>query len=186
LSNVFSGKDGGEKIERKTLALTLLSIVVSAVAFAGIATAAFATNTTTSASTATTDSTITATELPFWDTEMMMGEPAFAGHGGRGGHGGQMGNIEVSAEYNQTVNQILSKDTDVKNLFSQGYNVTTIRPILSSTISGDGTVTAKATTAIVKLQNGTSGYAAVKVDITNAKVTQIVILTRTVIDKSTS
>ena len=185
MSNAFSGKDGGEKIERKTLALTLLSIVVSAVVFAGIATAAFATNTTTSATT-TTDSTITATELPFWDTEMMMGEPAFAGHGGRGGHGGQMGNIEVSAEYNQTVNQILSKDTDVKNLVSQGYNVTTIRPILSSTISGDGTVTAKATTAIVKLQNGTSGYAAVKVDITNAKVTQIVILTRTVIDKSTS
>ena len=97
-----------------------------------------------------------------------------------------MGNIEVSAEYNQTVNQILSKDTDVKNLFSQGYNVTTIRPILSSTMSGDGTVTVKATTAIVKLLNGTSGYAAVKVDITNAKVTQIVILTRTVIDKSTS
>ena len=100
-----------------------------------------------------------------------------------GSRGGPIDNIEISSAYNQTVNNILGNDTDVQNLVSQGYNVTSIRPILTSTISADGTVTTQATTAMVTLQNGTSGYATVSVDITNVKVTQIVILTRTVINK---
>jgi hypothetical protein len=44
----------------------------------------------------------------------------------------------------------------------------------------------KATTATAMLQNGTSGYATVNVDVENARVTQIVIITRTVIDKTSS
>ena len=100
--------------------------------------------------------------------------------------GGPMGNIEVSSAYNQTVSNILGNDTDVKNLVSQGYNVTSINPILISTIGADGTLTTKASTAIVTMQNGTSGFATVSVDITNAKVTQITVITRTVIDKSTT
>ena len=102
------------------------------------------------------------------------------------GFGGYMENIEVSAEFNQTVTTILGNDSDIKNLLTQGYTVTSIRPRVQSTIRADGTVTSKATTAIIALQNGTSGLAIVNVDITNAKVSQIVILTRTVIDKTTS
>jgi hypothetical protein len=48
------------------------------------------------------------------------------------------------------------------------------------------TVTTQATAEIVTLQNGTSGIAFATADLTNEIVTQIVIITRTVIDKSTS
>jgi hypothetical protein len=117
---------------------------------------------------------------------MMMGEPGFGGGRGFGRGPGGMGNIEVSSEYTATVNTILEGDTDVQNLIADGYNVTSIRPIIKSVIEADGTLTTKATTAIVTLQNGTSGYAVASVDISQAKVTQIVIFTRTVIDKTTS
>lgn len=115
------------------------------------------------------------------------GEPGFGGHRGCGpGFMGGLGNIEVSSEYTATVNAILNNDTDVQNLITAGYNVTSIRPIIKTVIEADGTLTTKATTAIVTLQNGTSGYAVANVDISQAKVTQIVIFTRTVIDKTTS
>jgi hypothetical protein len=124
---------------------------------------------------------------------MMLGDQGFGGEPGFGGHRGcgprfmgGMGNIEVSSEYAATVNAILNNDTDVQNLITEGYNVTSIHPIIKSVIGADGTVTTKATTAIVTLQNGTSGYATVSVDVEQAKVTRIVIITRTVIDKSTS
>jgi hypothetical protein len=96
-----------------------------------------------------------------------------------------MGNIEVSEEYTATVNAILGKDNDVTNLVSQGYNVTAIKPIIKTVIGADGTVTTKATTAVVFMQ-GTSGFATVKVDVTNQAVTEIVTITRTVIDKTSS
>jgi hypothetical protein len=99
---------------------------------------------------------------------------------------GGMGNIEISSEYNATINSILTSDSEVQNLISQGYNVTAIRPMLKSTIGADGALTTKATTAIVMMQNGASGIATVQVDVSGAKVTQIVILTRTVIDKSST
>ena len=99
---------------------------------------------------------------------------------------GGMGNIEVSSEYTANVNAILDNDTDVQNLITEGYNVTSIRPIVKNVIGADGALTTKATTAIVTLQNGTSGYATVSVDVSQAKVTKIVIITRTVIDKTTS
>ncbi len=105
---------------------------------------------------------------------------------GRGGFGGEMSAVTISSGYNQTISNILGNDTDVQNLVTQGYNVTVIHPIVSSTINADGTITTAASTAEVLMQNGTYGYAVVKVDVTNAKVTQIVIVTRTVIDKSTS
>jgi hypothetical protein len=114
------------------------------------------------------------------------------GFGGRG-HGARMesvGNgmygIEVSSEYTANVNSILGNDTDVASLIQQGYNVKSINPIVKSIIEGDGTIATKANTAIVTMQNGTSGYATVNVDVTNAKVTQITLITRTVIDKSSS
>ena len=97
---------------------------------------------------------------------------------------GGMGNIEVSSEYTATVNAILGNDTDVQNLIAEGYNVTSIHPIVKNVIEADGTVVTKATTAMVTLQNGTSGFATISVDIEQAKVAQIVIITRTVIDKT--
>lgn len=143
---------------------------------------------------ATSDLSSNVTDFPFWGKGgMMLGDqgfdagPEFGGHRGCGPRFmGGIGNIEVSLEYTATVNAILNNDTDVQNLITEGYNITSIRPIIKSIIGAEGTVTTKATTAIVTLQNGTSGYAVAIVDISQSKVTQIVIFTRTVIDKTTS
>jgi hypothetical protein len=182
-------------IERKTAALTLVLLTALAALIGGVAATTLAAGATTTTTTTETSTTATpelsgnATGLPFWGMGgMMMGDQGFGGHRRGGGPGfmGGMGSIEVSSEYTATVNAILNNDTDVQNLISQGYNVTSIHPIIKSVIGADGTVTAKATTAMVTLQNGTSGYAVASVDISQAKVTQIVIFTRTVIDKTTS
>jgi hypothetical protein len=139
----------------------------------------------------TSQSTTTQTtdQTPFTDNIMMeQGSRGFGGGpGGQGRHGmmGGMGNIEVSSEYTANVNAILNNDTDIANLIAQGYNVTAINPIVKTVIQGDGTVATQATTTTVFMQ-GTSGFATVNVDIANAKVTQIVTVTRTLIDKSTS
>jgi hypothetical protein len=168
------------------MALTLVLLTAFAAIFGGLALTAFA------AETGTTDTSTTAAADAESQTEhlppsgmagMMMGDPGFGrGHRGAGG----MGHIEVSSEYTETVNTILGSDTDVQNLIAEGYNVTSIRPVIKNVIEADGALSTKATTAIVTLQNGTSGYATANVDITEAKVTQIVILTRTVIDKTAS
>jgi len=98
-----------------------------------------------------------------------------------------MNSIDVSAEYTANVISILNNDSDVaQQLISKGYNVTSIDPTIKNVIEGNGTITAQADTARVIMTNGTSGYAAVNVDVANAKVTQIIIITRTVIDKTTS
>lgn len=183
-----------EKMDRKITALTLLLITAFAALVGGFVLAAHASDTNSTDTSAPTTATlnINATDLPFYGMGgMILGdqgfgrEPAGHGHAGMGGMGG-MGNIEVSSEYTAAVNSILNNDTDIQNLTAQGYNVTLINPIIKSVIDADGTITTQATTAIVTLQNGTSGYAAASVDISQAKVTQIVILTRTVIDKTTS
>jgi hypothetical protein len=127
------------------------------------------------------------TDLPFFGMDGMMAGDQGRGPGGhRGAFGTGIGNIEVSAEYTQAVEDILNNDTDVQALISGGYNMTSIVPIIQSTIGADGTITSKASTAMVTLVNGTSGIATVKVNIDQAQVTQIVILTRTIIDKTTS
>ena len=169
-------------------------MTVSVAVFAGLAATAFAdqTNSTTGTTTTTTTTLGTnASDIPFGGIGLMMGDGGFGG--GPGGHrgvgrglGGYAGDVEVSSAYNQTVTNILGNDSDVQNLVSQGYSVGTIRPIVKSVIGADGTVTTQATAAIVNMKNGTSGYATVGVDIINAKVSQIVILTRTVIDKTTT
>ena len=176
-------------------------VVISSAILAGIAASAFAQTNSTSTATSTAPSSTDAssisvggnvTDVPPWGMGMMMGDQGFGGggpggFGGReGGFGGLTGDIQISSAFNQTVNKILGNDTDVQKLVSQGYNVTSIRPMLSSTIGADGTVTTTASTATVMMQNGTSGYATVSLDVANAKVTQIIIVTRTVIDKSTS
>ena len=184
-----------KNIDKKITALTLLLITTLAAVVGGLlattntANAAETNSTTSETTTATTtDQSTIANVFPFGGMGgMMMTDQGFGG--GPRGHGrgmGGFGNIEVSSEYTATVNAILKSDTDVQNLITQGHNVTSIRPIVKNIVEADGTPTTKATTAIVTLQNGTSGHAKDSIDDSQAKVTQIVIFTRTMIDKTTS
>jgi len=102
---------------------------------------------------------------------------------GRRGFGWGGGHITVSQEYKDTVINIAQNDSDVQNLLADGYNITDVRPIISTVVEADGTVTMKATTAIVMLSQNTTGRAFVTVNVEEGKVTEIVILTRTVIEK---
>jgi hypothetical protein len=141
------------------------------------------TSLTTQASDATNTSIQEANEivLPSWNGNCM----GFGRHCmrfGMGGFGG-LGSVEVSDEFKQTVTSIAENDTDVQNLIADGYNVTSVRPIIKTVIDAEGNVVTKATSAVLMLQKDTTGHASVMVDIEQAKVTQIIILTRTVIDK---
>ena len=108
----------------------------------------------------------------------------FFGRRGFGGRcGGFGGSITVSQEYKDNVINITEGDSDVQELLADGYNITWIRPIISATVEADSTVTMKATTAIVMLQQNTTGRALVWVNVEEAKVTRIEILTITVIEK---
>ncbi len=100
-------------------------------------------------------------------------------------HGfGGFGAIEVSAEFEQTAKGIANNDTDVQNLIAEGYNVTAVRPLIKNVVDAEGYVTTRANSAVLLLEKDTSGYASVNVDLEEGKVTQIVIMTRTVIDKT--
>ena len=184
-----------EKINRKTIAVSLILLTTLAAAVGALTitalTAADTNSTTTDTSDAVTADTSQYTNQMQFGGNMVMDNQGFGGFGGGpGGHGGGsmggMANIEVSSEYTANVNAILNNDTDVQNLIAQGYNVTSINPIVKNVIEGDGALVTKATTAIVMMQNGTNGYATVSVDVANAKVTQIITIMRTVIDKSSS
>jgi hypothetical protein len=106
------------------------------------------------------------------------------GHGfGRRGFGWGGGSITVSEEYKDNVINIAQNDSDVQTLLADGYNITAVRPIINTVVEADGTVTMKATTAIVMLEKDTTGRAFVTVNVEEGKVTEIVILTRTVIEK---
>jgi len=89
---------------------------------------------------------------------------------------GRFGSIQVSSAFTQNVTDILNSSTDVQALFSQGYNVTSIRPVVTSTINGNGNVVMQATSANVILQ-GPTGRAFIVVNLTTAKVTKIVTIT---------
>jgi hypothetical protein len=184
---LFQAKRRWKKIERKTAAMALLLITACAAVIGGLMMTAQATETNSTTSTIA-DLNSNANSLQGWGMgDMMTGDQGFGrGPRGHGGFMGGMGNIEISSEYTETINAILENDTDVQNLIAEGYNVTSINPIVKNVIEADGTLVTKATTAIVTLQNGTSGYATASVDVEQAKVTQIVIITRTVIDKTTT
>ncbi|MEM0096789.1 MAG: hypothetical protein QW660_09200 [Candidatus Bathyarchaeia archaeon] len=93
------------------------------------------------------------------------------------------GFIEVSEEYKENVISIAKNDADVQNLLNDGYNITSVKPIIKMVVEGDGTVATKATTAIVVLEKDTAGRAMVWVDLEQGKVTKIAILTLTIIEK---
>jgi len=105
----------------------------------------------------------------------------FGGRGGCGGPGG-FGAIQVSSDFTQNVTNIAKNDSDVQNLLNQGYNITSIRPVITTSIDGNGNIVAKASKANLVLQ-GTNGRAFVVVDLGQSKVTKIVTLTVTEINK---
>jgi hypothetical protein len=109
------------------------------------------------------------------------GQRGFGGPGGRCGHGG-LGQVQVSEEYIANVTNIAKADSDVQNLLSNGYNITMVRPIISTVVDGNGNIVTKASTAELSLI-GTNGRAMVLVDLDQAKVTKIVTMTMTEINK---
>jgi len=194
-------------MDRKTIGLTLLSLVLVAAIAGGALLVTRAANlnqetvddlqsnyntqlavVTSTVAETTTDENITAEVTTFAPDrcEGFMGPMQFGRHGRGliGGFGmGGFGQIEVSDEYKASVTAIAQADTDVKELLSDGYNVTRIMPIAKTTIDGEGNISTKATNATVILTKEDSGFALVSIDLTQNKVTQIIIHTRTVIEK---
>jgi Cu/Zn superoxide dismutase len=186
-------------IERKIKSLALLSLVVIAAIASGIllatqASSAAATttdlqsnyNTQLAVLTTTTSDTTNATDTITGDTTNIVpgwgrGPMGFGIHG-FGGCGG-FGQIEVSDEYKTAVTTIAENDTDVKQLLADGYNVTRVLPIVKTVIDAEGNIATTATNVTVVLEKDTTGYAFVSVDLAQDKVTQIVIYTKTVIEK---
>jgi hypothetical protein len=103
------------------------------------------------------------------------------GPGGRCGMGG-FGCMQVSQDYVANVTNIAKADSDVQNLLNSGYNITAVRPIVSTSVDGNGNIATKASTAELTLI-GTNGRALVIVDLDQAKVTKIVTTTMTQIQK---
>jgi len=131
-----------------------------------------------------TNDTSTTTDVPgyYINQNYNNTRPCFGRRGFGGGRGG-FGPVTISEEYKENVLNITEGDTDVQALLAEGYNITGVRPIISTTVEADGTVTTKATTAIVSLQKDTTGWALAWVDIEQAKVTKIQILTVATIEK---
>ncbi len=91
--------------------------------------------------------------------------------------------IEVSEEFKENVINIAKADQDVQELLSEGYNITCIKPTITTTVEANGSVVMKAKSAILVLRENTSGMALIWVDVEKGKVTRIEIITRTVIEK---
>ena len=169
------------------MAVTLLAVFAFAAIIGGLLLTTQAADTT-----ATTDANTMNTAAVTGDSNCSWLGFGGMGFGGRGFGGGPMGAfagsrgfgpIEVSSEFVQNVTNIAKSDADVQNLLAQGYNVTSVKPIITNVVDANGYVTTKATNATVILQKDTSGYASVSVNLEEGKVTRIVILTRTVIEK---
>jgi Tfp pilus assembly protein PilE len=173
-----------KKIENKTKTLIISAALVLAI-LSGIAYMAYANaeNNDTSTSTAI-DLPWSSMDQHYAENNTFLGPPAFGGRCGREGRRGLSMMITVSEEFKENVLNITESDSDVQQLLADGYNVTYIRPIIETIVEGDGSVVTKATSAVVMLEKDTTGYASVWVDLEAAKVTRIVIITRTVIDKT--
>jgi hypothetical protein len=165
-------KMGVIDLERKTKIL-MVSAVLALAVLSGLAVMAYANG--------AANNTGTESNVAYDYGGCYMGVPPSFGRHGRGWEGN--GFITVSQEFKDNVINIAKNDSDVQKLLSDGYNITDVRPIIKATVEGDGTVTMKATTAILTLSQNTTGRAHVTVDVEQAKVTEIVILTRTVIEK---
>ena len=182
----------------KTKALTLLSvIVIAAVAGTIVFAAQSMVKADTPASVASNSeiasSSINATDSGsnnfngFWGGPMMMGVETRGMGGPRGMERGPGGfgpeAIQVSADFTANVTNIAQSDSDVQTLLSQGFNITSIHPVVTTTIDGNGNVVTKASTANVLLEGNNGSRSFVVVDLDQAKVTKIVTLTVTEINK---
>ena len=58
------------------------------------------------------------------------------------GFGGGLGSgaIQLSADFTANVTNIAKSDSDVQNLLTQGFNITSIRPVITTSIDGNGNV----------------------------------------------
>jgi|WetSurMetagenome_2_1015567.scaffolds.fasta_scaffold11153_4 hypothetical protein len=127
--------------------------------------------------------TVNNASAPLLFGHMRFGGPrGFGSDFGRSGGPMGFGQLQVSSDFTTNVTNIAKNDSDVQNLLSQGYNITSIKPIITTSIDGNGNVVTKATNADLTLK-GTNGRALVVVDLTQNKVTKIVTLTMTEIDK---
>jgi subtilase family serine protease len=101
------------------------------------------------------------------------------------GFGGGLGSgaIQLSADFTANVTNIAKSDSDVQNLLTQGFNITSIRPVITTSIDGSGNISTKASTANVLLEGNNRSRAFVIVDLSQAKVTKIVTMMITEIDK---
>jgi hypothetical protein len=184
----------------KTKALALLSVIVIA-AVAGslifvtesIAKADPTTSVATDSETNPSSSVNATDNVPnnfggFGNGPMAMGmEPRF-GMSHRGmerGFGGGFGPgaMQISADFTANVTNIAKSDSDIQNLLNQGFNITSIHPVITTSIDGNGNIVTKASTANVLLEGNNGSRAFVIVDLSQAKVTKIVTLTVTEIDK---
>jgi hypothetical protein len=175
------------KLERKTKILTV-SVVLALAILSGMGLIAYAYRSTNGTDVlmaygdGTTNDATTLGNFTLGFGNNCGGMHGFSGGPGRGG--GRSEFITVSQEFKDNVINIAENDSDVQNLLTQGYNVTNIIPMISTTVEGNGTVTMKATSAVVTLSLNTTSRAIVWVDLEQAKVTRIEILSITVIDKS--
>lgn len=179
----------------KSKALILLSIVVIATVAVGLVLATHAAANADTSSSIYSNSNVSTTASNSTDENpICIGDGnmpgGFANHQLMGEFNG-FGTIQVSDAFKQNVTNIAENDTDVQNLLNDGYNITSIRPIITTTIDGNGNVISQATSAVMILEknstgtSGTStfGIATVLVDLTQAKVTRIETATRTIIEK---
>jgi hypothetical protein len=183
--------------------LILLTIVVAATVLGGIALTAAASDTDENTNDQTSlvvgsESGRTAELLTLTNTNESTNGPAgfmpwmmpgpFGGPRGEFRRGGLLGRdcfgpIEVSDEFEDNVVGIAESDEDVQVLLDDGYNVTGVRPIIKTVVDGDGNIVTKAIDAIVILIKEETGRASVWVNLEEGKVTEIMILTRTIIEK---
>jgi len=175
------------ELERRTKTLMVSAVLVLAV-LSGIAAMAYASRSANGTESLMTYNIGLTNDTSFMTNNMCaLGDFRGGMHGffGRQAHGRGPGeSITVSQEYTDNVINITESDSDVQTLLAEGYNITGVRPIINFTVEADGTVTMKATNAIVTLSQNTTGRAIVWVNIEQAKVTRIEILSITVIDKS--
>ena len=177
----------------KTKALALISVIVVALvvgSFIFMQSTVKADNTAVASDAEPALSSVNATDNGPSGFNGQMGfamEPRFGmgGHRGgpEGGRGFGPGAIQVSSEFTQNATNIANNDSDVQNLLNQGYNITSVRPVISMVVDGNGNVVTKASTADVLLQGNNGSRAFVVVDLSQEKVTKIVTLTVTEIDK---
>ena len=184
-------------MDRKIKVLALISLVVAASVVASLvlamqSTAKADTNSAVASDVQPTLSSVNGTDNGgFINGDMGFGGHRMGGFGGPGGMGGLggprgmggfgefggnlssammpggFGSIQVSSDFTQNVTNIAKNDSDVQNLLTQGYNITSIRPVISTVIDGNGNIVTQATSADVILQS-TTGRALVVVDLTSA------------------